>query len=254
MVECNAGNVAGTSWVVFRGNRPQRRLQFSRQISRPHKLRGISLTSARFLRLWLVAGPEGVRDAAAARKLPVDASADARTGPTVTQTLEEHLGTVYRYALRLAGQSHLAEDMTQETMLRACRSWHRLRDERTARVWLLQIATNTWRDHLRKSKFRPRELEVEPECRRPAAAVTMRGQENVALALAAMDELPPRQRQVLYLVTCEQLTQDEVANILGITKWAVKASLSAARKEMRARLKDVYQEVCGEKVCEEHQS
>ena len=69
--------------------------------------------------------------------------------------------------------------------------------------------------------------------------------ENVRLALAAMDELPPRQRQVLYLVTCEQLTQDEVAEVLGIGESAVKANLSLARKEMRERLKDLYHEVCG---------
>ena len=42
--------------------------------------------------------------------------------------------------------------------------------------------------------------------------------ENVRLALAAMDELPPRQRQVLYLVTCEELAHGEVATILEISE------------------------------------
>jgi RNA polymerase sigma-70 factor, ECF subfamily len=183
--------------------------------------------------------------------LPVDARADARTGPAVTQTLEDHLGTVYRYALRLAGQSDTAEDLTQETMLRAVSRWHSLRDERVVRLWLLRIATNVWTDHLRRSKFRPRVLVDEPACGRPTAAVVAEGQENLARALAAMDELAPRQRQVLYLVTCEQLTQDEVAQVLGIGKSAVKAALSLARREMRQRLKELYLEVCGRKVCEQ---
>jgi RNA polymerase sigma factor (sigma-70 family) len=72
----------------------------------------------------------------------------------------------------------------------------------------------------------------------------------VRLALAAMDELPPRQRQVLYLVTCEQLDHDEIAAVLEITVAAVKSNLSIARKEMRRRLKDIYHSVCGKPVGE----
>lgn len=202
----------------------------------------------------MVAGLETDRQPAAAREQPVGGRADARTGPAVTQTLEDHLGTVYRYALRLAGRVDFAEDLTQETMLRALRSWHNLRDQRTARVWLLRIATNVWTDHLRKSKFRQRVLIEEPTCQRPTPTAAANYHENVERALAAMDALAPRQRQVLYLVTCEQLTHDEVAKVLRMSKSAVKASLSLARKEMRARLKDLYVEICGRNVCEENRT
>jgi RNA polymerase sigma-70 factor (ECF subfamily) len=74
--------------------------------------------------------------------------------------------------------------------------------------------------------------------------------ENVQLALAVMDELPPRQRQVLYLVTCENMAHEEVATVLGLNESAVKANLSLARKEMRVRLKDVYEQVCGRQPSE----
>src|SRR5262245_7570300 len=217
-----------------------------------YELRRILLTSAESIRLWLVAGPNGDPPTVAARELPTDVRADARTGPAVTHTLEDHLGTVYRYALRLVGRSDLAEDLTQETMLRAIRSWRSLRDERVARVWLLRIATNAWTDHLRRTKFRPQALAEEPACPRATPAAIADATEIVAQALAAMNELPPRQRQVLYLITCEQLTADEVAEVLGIGKSAVKANLSLARKEMRERLKDLYLEVCGRRVCEEN--
>jgi RNA polymerase sigma factor (sigma-70 family) len=63
-----------------------------------------------------------------------------------------------------------------------------------------------------------------------------------------MDDLPPRQRQVLYLATCENMTNPEVATILEINEAAVKANLSLARKEMRRRLKDLYEEVCGRRA------
>jgi RNA polymerase sigma factor (sigma-70 family) len=74
--------------------------------------------------------------------------------------------------------------------------------------------------------------------------------ETVRMALAAMDELPTRQRQVLYLITCEQLSQTEVSEILDVDVAAVKSNLSLARKEMRRRMKDVYQAMCARSDCE----
>jgi RNA polymerase sigma-70 factor, ECF subfamily len=213
------------------------------------------LTSADSVRLWLVAGPGDDRTTVAARKLPLRAA--ARTEPTVTPSsfdaLEEHLGTVYRYALRLTGRPELAEDLAQETLLRAWRNRTNLRDPRVARVWLLRIATNLWTDELRRGKFRPRILETEPPCPKPPPEIVANEKENVGLALAAMDQLPQRQRQVLYLISCEGLSQIEVGAVLGIDLSAVKASLSLARKEMRRRLSDLYDEVCGRRPCPEMQ-
>jgi RNA polymerase sigma-70 factor (ECF subfamily) len=158
--------------------------------------------------------------------------------------IEQHLGTVYRYALRLTGRPDMAEDLTQETMLRGWRNRRKLRDPRVGRVWLLRIATNVWTDHLRRAKFRPRTLDSEPPCSRRTPAMLSDQRESVRMALAAMDELPPRQRQVLYLVTCEQMSNSEVAAVLDISESTVKANLSLARQEMRRRLSNLYEEVC----------
>jgi DNA-directed RNA polymerase specialized sigma24 family protein len=68
-----------------------------------------------------------------------------------------------------------------------------------------------------------------------------------------MDHLPQRQKQVLYLITCEGLSHSEVGEVLGIGLAAVKASLSLARKEMRRQLSDIYEEVCGRRPCRELQ-
>jgi RNA polymerase sigma-70 factor (ECF subfamily) len=169
----------------------------------------------------------------------------------VIPPLEEHAGTVYRYTLRLAGRPDVAEDLTQETLLRAWRNRARLREPRAARLWMLRIAGNLWTDYLRRKKFRPPALEAEPPCRRPLPGRVADQQENVRRAMAAMDELPPRQRQVMYLATCEGLSHAEVAEVLEIELSAVKSNLSLARREMRRRLKDVYQEVCGRRAGEE---
>jgi RNA polymerase sigma-70 factor (ECF subfamily) len=164
------------------------------------------------------------------------------------ERLEEHVGAVYRYALRLTGRTELAEDLTQETFLRGWRSRRKLRDSRTARVWLLRIATNLWTDHIRRGRFEPTTIDDEPPCPRPSPAAASDERENVRLALSAMDELPPRQRQVLYLVTCENMTNAEVATVLEINESAVKANLSLARQQIRSKLKDLYDEVCGRRA------
>jgi RNA polymerase sigma factor (sigma-70 family) len=90
-------------------------------------------------------------------------------------------------------------------------------------------------------------LAAEPECRRRPAGDASDERDAVAAALAAMNELPPRQRRVLHLATCEGMTNAEVVDVLGIGVGAVKANLSLARKEMRRRLRDVYNELYGER-------
>jgi RNA polymerase sigma-70 factor (ECF subfamily) len=167
----------------------------------------------------------------------------------VTLTLEEHIDAIYRYARRLTGQADLAQDVTQETMLRGWQNRGKLREPRAARLWLLRIATNVWTDQLRKSQAQPNSLAMDPPCPRPLPAQVCGERENVRLALAAMDELPPRQRQVLYLATCEQLSHDDVAKVLGVSLAAVKSNLSLARKEMRLRLKDLYESICARPAC-----
>jgi RNA polymerase sigma-70 factor (ECF subfamily) len=223
-------------------------------MARLYRTRGdFLLTSGESIRLWLVADWSSERKLAAAGPEPLIAT--ARTTPPVTppsfDMLEEHVGTLYRYALRLAGQQDAAEDLTQETLLRAWRGRHQLRDAELLRVWLLRIATNLWTDQVRRGKSIPRALESEPPCPRPAPSTIINKREQVKLALAAMDELPPRQRQVLYLVTCEGLSHEEVATIAGVSAASVKANLSLARKEMRRRLSEVYREVCGRHACRE---
>lgn len=168
---------------------------------------------------------------------------------TTNGLLDEHLDAVYRYALRLTRNAEQASDLTQDTMLRAWRKRAALRETDKAKVWLLRIANNLWTDQLRRDIRRPRLLEQPPPSREPTVSKKMIQQENVAQAMAVLDQLPDRQRQVMHLITIEQLSQQTTAEILGISVAAVKASLSMARKRMREQLRDLYHEVCGAKRC-----
>ena len=160
------------------------------------------------------------------------------------ELLAVHADVVYRYALRLVRNAQLAEDLTQETFLRGWRQRAKLREPAAARVWLLRIATNLHRDGLRTARPTA-ELEVEPACSALGAAGQLEQQETVTAVLATLDALPPRQRQAIHLVTIEQLSNEEAAEVLEISVEALRASLSLARRTMRERLKPIDDELRG---------
>ncbi len=158
------------------------------------------------------------------------------------ELLAEWVPRLYRFARRLTSDFHAAEDLVQETALRAWRERERLRDPRAARVWLFRIAVNLWRDWLRRGRSpvaRARPLASEPLDDAPAPDRVAADQDELQRALAALDSLPSRQREVLYLNACEGLSLAEIAGVLDISTDAAKASLSVARNRLRELLPDL---------------
>jgi RNA polymerase sigma-70 factor (ECF subfamily) len=151
------------------------------------------------------------------------------------EQLETLLPGLYRFAYRLTGHKDQAEDLTQEALLRACEKRRQLRDERTLRVWLFRIAVNLWRDQLRRSKHLPVSESSEESAldRSPEPFQTLCEREEVLEVLKVLEQLPPRQREVLHLSAVEEFRVAEIAEILGISANAVKVNLCAARKKMR---------------------
>lgn len=160
----------------------------------------------------------------------------------MNNTLIEFVPSVYRFALRLTGDRHLAEDVVQETFLRACRRLGRLRDEHAMRTWLFRIAVNAFRDEVRKAGRRPqlrlaseeRLVDVSDAGKSPSTGLAAR--EHVTWIVSEMDALPERQRQIFYLSAFEELSHGEISDVLRINVSAVKATLSLARKKLRGRL------------------
>ncbi len=154
--------------------------------------------------------------------------------------LVELLPKIYRYALHLCGDRHLAEDLAQEAMVRAITSCSKLADQRALKVWVFRIAYNLWIDDCR----RRRKTSDTGQCAidllqssERSAVDNFEVLDLISFAMQAMRQLPDRQRAVLHLVACEQLSIAEVAQVLGITTQAVKASLSLARSQLREILK-----------------
>jgi RNA polymerase sigma factor (sigma-70 family) len=163
----------------------------------------------------------------------------------VKELLQEYVPRVYRFALRLTHDPHAAEDLTQETFLRAWRHRGLLRRPEALRVWLFRIAANLWRDQLRRGKLPVAQagpLPIDFASNTPAPERSVEDQDDLRRALEALDMLPDRQREALYLSACEGLSAAEVSAVLGISPEAVKASLSLARKKLREELKELYED------------
>jgi RNA polymerase sigma-70 factor (ECF subfamily) len=160
----------------------------------------------------------------------------------VKDLFEEYVSRVYRFALRLTGNRNEAEDLAQATLLSGWRDRNRLRDPTAAKSWLFAIAANLWRSGLRRRSRAERfARDFENSSRRgklpPDEEIAVA--EDLHRVQEAMDALPDRQREVLYLHACEACSLPEIAEILAISPEAVKASLSLARKRMRRELSDL---------------
>src|SRR6516165_10987799 len=148
----------------------------------------------------------------------------------------------YRHALevhcyRMLGSAHEAEDLTQETLLRAWRALDRFEPRAQLQTWLYRIATNACLDELERRPRRPEPVDPFPDARLdgtaaptydPAARYAIREGMELAL-LRAIQELPGRQRAVLIFRDVLGWTAPEVAEVLASTVASVNSALQRAR-------------------------
>lgn len=147
--------------------------------------------------------------------------------PPFSQLLEEHRTDVYRFLFATVGPQ-AADDCFQETFLSALRAYPELRDARNLRGWLLTIATRKALDHWRAEKRRPVPVERLPE---PAAPPPPDADPELWRAVGA---LPPMQRAALVHRYVLDLPYAEVAEALGCSEEAARASAYEGRRKLRA--------------------
>lgn len=140
-----------------------------------------------------------------------------------------HTPAVHQFVLRLVGgDAAEAEDIVQETWMRAARGLESFRWQSALRSWLSGIALNRVRELARKKK---RSLvEVEGEWEVPVTAVDSGMRIDLERAL---ELLPPGFRTVLVLHDVEGFTHQEIGERLGITDGTSKSQLHGARRAMR---------------------
>jgi RNA polymerase sigma-70 factor (ECF subfamily) len=153
--------------------------------------------------------------------------------------VHEHWTAVFRLAQTLSGSVHGAEDLTQETFLRALDRLDRFEKGTNMRAWLLRIATNAFFDEQRKRKRAKTEpLGDEPPSRTPPLDWHLETAEQAALARAAMEELTELTRLVFHLRVQEDLSFREIAELAGTTEQSARWHMHQARTKLLARLGD----------------
>jgi len=161
-----------------------------------------------------------------------------------------HSGVVFSFLSRLIASQTDAEDLLQETFIRVLTHAKDFRAGAAFRSWLFTIARNVAYNALQKRKLRG-EMEVRTDFRQnalpPRAAedrngdpsFRMQSQEQNAKLLAALDELPPPQREIIVLVIFNSFSYEEAAAITGEGESTLRSRVFHALKKLRDRLKEL---------------
>jgi RNA polymerase sigma-70 factor (ECF subfamily) len=159
----------------------------------------------------------------------------AAYGETLTAEVRagmaEQMPGLMRFAMALAKDRSRAEDLVQETLMRAWRSRHTYEAGTNVAGWLTMILRNTFYTHHRK-----RSHEVEDPEEAYAAALSIAPPQEDRLHLqdvhVAMGRLPPEQRETLVLIVLNGLSYDEAALAMGCKVGTVKSRMSRARERL----------------------
>jgi RNA polymerase sigma-70 factor, ECF subfamily len=157
---------------------------------------------------------------------------------TFDRLVLEHLPAAQRFAIRLTGDPNAAEDLMQDALLKAHRSWQTFRGESRFQTWLFQIVINCFRNGLgRHDGGEQLRDSLEAADDRPEPGRCAQGRELGELVAREVSNLPPRQREVLVLITYEQMPIRDVATVLGLNEQNVRTHLHYARDTLRRRLR-----------------
>jgi RNA polymerase sigma-70 factor (ECF subfamily) len=155
----------------------------------------------------------------------------------VVRTLyEEHGRSLLAYATRLTGDRTAAEDVVQETLVRAWRHASTLTEERgSVRGWLLTVARNIVTDRARARAARPTEVAESPATP-PIERDHSETVVDTMVVLDALDQVSPEHRDVLVEIYYRGRSVTEAATVLGIPPGTVKSRTYYALRALRAAI------------------
>lgn len=160
------------------------------------------------------------------------------------QLVSRYESKVYSLALKMLRNPEDAEDVLQDTFLRAYRGIKSFKGNSTFSTWVYRITANSALMRLRKRQLPTvsiddadeREAPINIADWAPGPVEQMLNQETQAAMTEAIEALPPEFRQVFVLRDIEELSNAEVAEILDLSVAAVKSRLHRARLKVRNRL------------------
>ncbi|MCF7993130.1 MAG: sigma-70 family RNA polymerase sigma factor [Thiohalocapsa sp.] len=165
-----------------------------------------------------------------------DLNTASRSGNDFDALAKLHWNDLYRYAYRLAGDKHTAEDLVQESLLRAWKSLHRLKEPGAVKGWLKTIIR---RENARRfERIQPKLSEMAPEdigaVRKDYDTST-----EAFMLRRAIAALPAEYRDPLILQVLHGYSQQEIADQLGLSSAGVGTRLFRARQKLREALGEV---------------
>ncbi len=164
-----------------------------------------------------------------------------------------HLDTIYRFALRLTADETRAEDLVQETFLKAYKSWHQYTPGTNCRSWLFTICRNL---HVRAEEQKSRHRQLlqekasvnERDSARPLGPLARSPVPTPEklffhpriddILLEKINELPPEYREAVILSDIEEMSYKEIAEIVGVPVGTVRSRLSRGRRILRDEFRD----------------
>lgn len=153
--------------------------------------------------------------------------------------MHRHREAVFRLARHHAPDESAAIDITQEAFIAAFTALRRFDGERPFRAWILRITLNKCRDHSRRRKVRhfltfARPIEDAADVADPALdpEAVLHSARAVSHIRGEVQALPARLREPLILCAIEGMSQDEAAELLGVSRKAIETRIYRARQKL----------------------
>jgi RNA polymerase sigma-70 factor (sigma-E family) len=157
---------------------------------------------------------------------PRTAQGPRSAADAIDDLYRQHGVAMFRFALVLVGDKTTAEDVVQEAFLGLYRGWHRLAEQDAAigylRTAVLNGARSAHRSRARRHALLLRAAQHDPPAWSAEAAVMERADRRAVLAAVA--GLPRRQREILALRYYLDLSEDEIASLLGVSRGTVSST------------------------------
>ncbi|MBS0657777.1 MAG: RNA polymerase sigma factor [Verrucomicrobia bacterium] len=183
--------------------------------------------------------------------LPLITALQAGDHSALNAIIERHQDALFGFAWRQVRHETDARDITQEVFVRVYTHRHKFREKQGSfRAWLFRITANLCTDHLRKLGRTPTALtkpehpgdergqqalaEVPSDILHPGEQAAR--ESDLAQLRQAISRLPPALREPLVLFTLEERSQQECAELLGISAKAVEMKVRRARAELQQML------------------
>jgi len=151
-----------------------------------------------------------------------------------SEALVAYLPTLRRYAVSLIGDPALADDLVQDCIERALRQSSQLRELPHIRGWLRRILYNLYIDEVRRSRATGKVENVEAYSNHMELSVPASDRDSMRDLSRAMNQLSIEHREILLLVSVEELNYREISEELGIPQGTVMSRVARARERLRS--------------------